>query len=123
MSETKQGRAVQALNDRCVSLMEKVARLTAERDDARQAYDALSLRAGSVEHTRAALDAEREKVRTLRVALRDLIDAIPDATVAADPPLGCWIEAGMDALGLTGEEPRFVKPATVPVPFRKVAKS
>lgn len=34
----------------------------------------------------------------LLVALRDLCDAIPDETITADPPLGCWVEAARAAI-------------------------
>jgi hypothetical protein len=33
----------------------------------------------------------REQRDVLLVALRDLCDAIPDSTIAADPPLGAWL--------------------------------
>lgn len=42
----------------------------------------------------------------LLTALRDLCDAIPDATVEADPPLGCWVEMAREAISKAeGREP------------------
>ena len=39
-------------------------------------------------------------------ALRDLCDAIPDATVAADPPLGCWRDAARHVIATAeGRQP------------------
>lgn len=43
-----------------------------------------------------------ESHEALREALQDLCDAIPDATVQADPPLGAWVERARVAI--TGDD-------------------
>lgn len=42
-----------------------------------------------------AVENQRDE---LLAALRDLCDAIPDATVAADPPLGHWVNSARAAI-------------------------
>ena len=39
-----------------------------------------------------------EQRDSLLTALRDLCDAIPDETIAEDPPLGCWVDAARAAI-------------------------
>ena len=43
----------------------------------------------------ACLSEQRDSLLT---TLRDLCDAIPDETIAKDPPLGCWVDAARAAI-------------------------
>lgn len=51
-----------------------------------------------------ALEASEARVKALGAALRDLIDAIPAETLAADPPLGAWCEVAESVLRSTPED-------------------
>ena len=43
------------------------------------------------DHKDAQLAEARQQRDALVAALRDVCDAIPDATITADPPLGAWV--------------------------------
>ncbi len=52
-----------------------------------------------IDKLRERAEAAEAEARSARVALRDLIDAIPEATLEADPPLGAWVQIAEAALG------------------------
>jgi len=69
------------LEDDKDALMDSMESLRAERD---------ALKADN-----ARLTQERDRLAT---ALLDLCDAIPDTTLADDPPLGAWVDIARAAL-------------------------
>jgi hypothetical protein len=72
------------------------------RREAAQLVTALEAEKNALAYDKHELHAEQAAqdatITRLRKALQDLCDAIPDATIADDPPLGCWVDAALAAL-------------------------